>query len=135
MATPTRNNAFSRAARLTNKHEFGRVFARPRVAQDRYFRVLSRSNGLDRSRLGMAVSIKVCKQAPGRNRLKRLIRESFRHHQGDLAKQGGRDFVVLPRPQAATICNPTLNDALAKLWRRSLKDRADTSTRTPQRES
>ena len=134
MPSPASNTAFTRASRLTNKHEFGRVFARPRVAQDRYFRVLSRRNGLDRSRLDMAVSVKVCKQATGRNRLKRLIRESFRHHQQDLAQHGGRDFVVLPRPLAATICNPTLNDALANLWRRSLKDRSP-STRAPQRES
>ncbi len=73
---------------------------------------------MDRARLGLAVSTRVCKQATGRNRLKRLVRESFRRHQELLATGGGVDIVVLPKPLAATMCNRTLSDALEGHWHR-----------------
>ena len=94
---------FPRASRLTSPAEFRRVFQRPLVSQDRYFRVLSRSSELAHARLGLAVSKKVSPRAVDRNRLKRLIRESFRQHQHQLSFQGGLDLVVLPRREAVTI--------------------------------
>ena len=97
--------------------EFRRVFSRPVVSQDRYFRVLSRGNDLGISRLGMAVSTKVCKRAVGRNRLKRLVRESFRQHEAVQAQGVGLDFVVLPSRSAASICNERLTRALDRHWR------------------
>ena len=110
--------AFQKSSRLTNGAEYGRVFARPRVAQDRCFRILARDNGRDGARLGLAVSKKNCKTAVGRNRLKRIIRESFRHRAPELAVNGGIDIVVLPTRHAATICNGELHASLARLWRR-----------------
>jgi len=115
---------FPRSSRLTNAADFQRVFARPKVSQDRAFRVLSRRNGLPHSRLGLAVSTRVCKQATGRNRLKRLIRESFRKHQGDLGRSGGLDIVVLPSRHAATMCNEELTRALSAHWRRCVEQAA-----------
>ena len=109
---------FRRASRLTKAVEFRRVFSRPEISQDRYFRVLCRSNDLEWARLGLAVSKKACARATGRNRLKRVIRESFRKHQALLASQGGVDIVVLPKHQAASMCNTTLNSALEKHWAR-----------------
>lgn len=121
----TASEAFTRASRLTNEVEFRRVFARPRVSQDRYFRVLGRRNELQRSRLGLAVSVKVCKHAVGRNRLKRLVRESFRKHYktdlqgpaGSKAQAPGIDMVVLPSRVAATMCNKALTKALDGHWK------------------
>jgi ribonuclease P protein component len=66
----------------------------------------------------MAVSIKNCKSAPGRNRIKRVVRESFRAHQHGLAGKGGLDLVVLPSRQAATICNSELTASLERHWHR-----------------
>ncbi len=112
------NEQFKRASRLTKADEFRRVFSRSRISQDRCFRVLCRPNDLDRSRLGLAVSKKVCARATGRNRLKRVIRESFRKHQEALAARGGIDIVVLPKKEAATMCNTTLRNALEQHWAR-----------------
>jgi len=87
------------------------------MSRDGLFRVLSRPNGLSYSRLGLAVSRRVCREAAGRNRLKRVVRESFREHQCQLSGAAAQDIVVLPTPLAATISNPALFASLHKHWR------------------
>jgi ribonuclease P protein component len=107
---------FPRAARINSKADFGRVFKQPGVSRDQYFRVLYRDNGRDIARLGLAVSRRNCRHASGRNRLKRLVRESFRQHQPELASGGGVDIVVLPSGAAASMCNRTLSASLEGHW-------------------
>lgn len=109
----------SRKVRLSTKADFSRVFASPTVSRDACFSVLRRANGMGYSRLGMAVSKKNCRKATGRNRIKRVIRESFRINQLELAGQGGEDFVVLPSSQATTICNSSLKDSLMGHWQKA----------------
>ena len=108
--------AFPRQARLTKPADFKRVFANPVVSADRFFRILARSNGRGRPRLGMAVSRQVDRKATGRNRLKRIVRESFRRYFRE--QSPALDFVVLPRPASATICNRRLTRSLAGHWKR-----------------
>jgi ribonuclease P protein component len=108
----------SREARLSGAAQFRFVFSRPEVSRDAYFRVLSRPNGRGHSRLGMAVSLRVCRKAVGRNRLKRIVRESFRMHQIMLSDGCARDIVVLPSPAAATTCNRALFKSLWAHWRK-----------------
>jgi ribonuclease P protein component len=124
---------FPRTAKLLNPVEFKRVFKRNIVSSDRYFRVLGRPNDVQCSRLGMAVSRQVDKRAVGRNRIKRVIRESFRCffdspstelESGQISAdaQGGAqsfvDLVVLPRRECATICNRQLFQSLEAHWSR-----------------
>lgn len=108
---------FPRRARIDSQADFRRVFAQHTVSRDRYFKVLFRDNGRDHARLGMAVSRRNCRHASGRNRLKRLIRESFRAHQQELAASGGRDLVVMPTEQAAKMSNRSLREALEGHWK------------------
>ncbi len=79
------------------------------------FTVLYKQNGGHEARLGLAISSKHCRGAVGRNRLKRLVRESFRLHRADLK---GLDLVVLNQPQAARASNKTLFDSLHQHWQR-----------------
>jgi ribonuclease P protein component len=51
----------------------------------------------------------------GRNRIKRVIRESFRQRQQQLA---GLDLVVINQPAAASASNVEINDSLARHWER-----------------
>jgi ribonuclease P protein component len=104
-----------RRARLTGRLVFTRVFAQPIKSSDRYFTVLARSNDLTYSRLGLAISRKVARSAVARNRLKRIVRESFRHHQAGLA---GLDIVVMGRAGLVESDNAVLADALERHWRR-----------------
>lgn len=87
---------FSPDQRLHTPAEFGRVFAEPARASDRYFTVLARSTGGTRARLGLTVARRAAKRAVDRNKIKRLARESFRHQTG----LPPWDFVVLARPGA-----------------------------------
>jgi len=75
--------------------------------------VLYRPSGRDSARLGLAVAKKHLKRAVDRNRIKRLIRESFRQ-QRDLLK--GLDIVVLVKPGIEKADNRTLLDALHRHW-------------------
>ncbi|MHC4232399.1 MAG: ribonuclease P protein component [Planctomycetota bacterium] len=106
----------SRKRKLTKPTEFKRVFKNPVVSSDHCFKVLARTNDKQHPRLGMAVSRQVDKRAVGRNRIKRVIRESFRHWCS--VDCPNLDIVVLPRRETATICNSRLTRSLQDHWSR-----------------
>ncbi|MFO1422986.1 MAG: ribonuclease P protein component [Candidatus Competibacteraceae bacterium] len=106
---------FPRRARLTGRNAFAHVFAQPVKSGDRYFTVLARPNALAYPRLGLAVSRKVAKSAVARNRIKRIARDSFRHHQAWL---GGLDCVVMGRVGLTEPDNAVLFASLRRHWRR-----------------
>lgn len=93
---------------------FSSVFRNADKSRDAFFTVLSKANGTDVARLGLAMSKKQCRQATGRNRLKRIVRESFRLHQATLA---GRDVVVIGQQAASRADNRTLFESLERHWR------------------
>jgi ribonuclease P protein component len=107
---------FTSQQKLKQPTEFKRVFRKPVVSSDDCFRVLARTGQGRGARLGMAVSRHVNKKAVVRNRIKRVIRESFRQHFSGTDKR--LDIVVLPRRETATICNMELFRSLQSHWSR-----------------
>lgn len=107
-----------RSSRLTSPAQFRTVFQRPVVSSDDCFKVLARRNGATGSRLGLAVSRKVDRRAVERNRLKRLVRESFRSHVLGGQDTVPADFIVLPRRAAVGLPNARLRERLARHWDR-----------------
>jgi ribonuclease P protein component len=115
-AGPSGKAAFTSQQKLTKATEFSRVFNNPFVSSDACFKVLACTSERQNSRLGMAVSRQVDKRAVGRNRIKRVVRESFRLNYS--ANRVHLDVVVLPRRETATMCNERLFDSLKRHWSR-----------------
>ncbi len=116
--TSTPGNRFSKDNRLLNAAAFGRVFDKASRSRDELFTVLCRRNDKQEARLGLAISKRHCRRATARNRIKRIIRESFRKQQELLA---GLDIVVINQPRAAGVTNRELFESLDKHWQRCRK--------------
>ena len=106
---------FSRNARLLTAADFKRVFQNPLKTSDPLFTVLARPNDRDTARLGVAISKKNVRMAVDRNRVKRLVRESFRQRQHILV---GLDLVVLGRRGVSDRPNPIILESLRGHWDR-----------------
>jgi ribonuclease P protein component len=104
---------FPRTRRLSSAADFQRVFEQPCKSADQYLTVLARTNGRDYPRLGLAIARRQIRNAADRNRIKRIIRESFRLRQSLL---GGIDFVVMARSAAIQADHETLRRSLHKHW-------------------
>ena len=122
----TRGVSLPRTARLLAADAFERVFASPTRCSDRYFTMLARKHEVaggepgkraarGGARLGLAISKRCALRAVARNRIKRVIRESFRHAQCDLPDV---DVVVMCRRAAAGADKQTLRASLDALWKR-----------------
>ena len=83
-----------------------------------------RDNDLGHARLGLAISKRVSKRAVERNRIKRLLRESFRRVRHQLPAV---DMMVMAREQAAGVPGPQLLAELDCLWKKLLASHAATS--------
>lgn len=106
---------FQRPHRLLTQPQFDAVFSRGRRSADRWFTLLYRYNKRGHARLGLALAKKRIRNATGRNRIKRLVRESFRTHRDDLPPV---DLVVMARGEAVRATNRELHASLEKHWRR-----------------
>ena len=101
---------------------FGRVFKKANRSRDKLFTVLCRDNDVEIARLGLAISKKNCRAATARNRIKRIVRESFREHQVLLS---GLDVVVINQPAARNSNNRQIFDSLHGHWQQCAKARDD----------
>ena len=85
---------FPKSSRLLKPSDYGKVFddVQLRVSH-RHFLILATPNTLGHARIGLVFSKKNLKLAVQRNRVKRRVRETFRHEEGYPAL----DIVVLGR--------------------------------------
>lgn len=81
--------------------------------RDELFGVYAVLNPYPHGRLGIIVSRKVSPRAVVRNRIKRQIREAFRHYQKNL---GGLDIVVVANSKATAAPVAALRTSLQQLW-------------------
>ena len=117
-----KTECFSRQFRLLKPDEYSRVFKNPVRSSDRYITVLAVArekseiqnlNQVLNTRLGLAISKKNAKRAVDRNRIKRLIRESFRQN---LHMLPAIDLVVMAKPVTKTADNQQIFQSLKQHW-------------------
>ncbi|WP_367680665.1 ribonuclease P protein component [Candidatus Fukatsuia anoeciicola] len=105
--------SFPRELRLLIPSDFTFVFQKPQRVSTSQLTILGRLNKLGHPRLGLAIAKKYVKRAHERNRIKRLVRESFRLYQYQLSSM---DFVILVKRGVDNLTNPVLTQMLEKLW-------------------
>jgi ribonuclease P protein component len=84
-------------------------------ASDALFMVIARPNEVGHPRLGLAVGVKAAGNAVNRNRIKRLVRDSFRRQRQDLP---AIDVVVNARAGAGPASNAQIAASVTALWAR-----------------
>lgn len=114
--------SFPRNARVRTRAGYDNVFKHGRRTASPVFVLHVRRPGEDHlgeevgPRLGLAVSRKVDPRAVGRNRIKRVLRETFRQYRACLPTA---DYVVVARPAARNVSNAVVADAFLALLRRA----------------
>ena len=114
---------FSRQRRLLNAGDYRRVFEQAEFkVSDQHLLILARPSLHDHSRLGLVIAKKGIKLAVQRNRIKRIVRDSFR----TLCTQSNEfalplDIVILSRKGLGEIENDAVHRLISKQWARLRK--------------
>lgn len=109
------NTQYPRELRLLTPSHFENVFSNAIPAVSPKLTLLGKHTELSHPRLGITVSKKNVRKAHDRNRVKRLIRESFRIQQHRLPNI---DIVVVVKPGLDKQSNQEIFKLLDKLWKK-----------------
>jgi ribonuclease P protein component len=93
--------------------DFKNIFQNSRRLHNSRFTILFNKNNEIVPRIGIIVSKKQVQKACARNRIKRLLRESFRLNQFKLPKL---DIVVLVKKECLNYSNSEILEILRKTW-------------------
>lgn len=97
---------------LKKNHQFQFVYRNGKSYANKYLVMYIMENGLDKNRIGISVSKKVGNSVI-RHRVTRLIRESYRLHEGVF--NSGLDIVIVARAGAAIVGYNEIESALLHL--------------------
>ena len=117
----TAGNNLSREKRLRNPSDFQQVYRSKQWGGSEYYTFNVLAHELNQnliSRLGVTVSKKVAKQAVQRNRIKRQIKEFYRHHCESILSA---DLVITAKPKCAKADDAQRLQSLEQLWQKILK--------------
>ena len=112
----TADRRFGAERRLRRRRDFTKVFSDGVRLNARGVTIIVRPNGLAHPRLGLVVARRVLPRAVNRHRLKRLVRESFRHNIEPLR---GLDIVMIAKRGVEKMQSRAVGEHLARLWARA----------------
>lgn len=105
---------FPKTSRLLDAADYKAVFSNAQFKVScRHFLVLAIRNDRPNPRLGLVITKKNVSFAVQRNRIKRQLRDAFRHNTELLNKL---DLVVLARKGADKLNNKQLKSTIGSLW-------------------
>ncbi len=102
---------FTKKHRLLNKEQFDRVFKQANKLNSKEFLLLTRENTESVARIGFAISKKAIAKSNQRNRVKRIMKESFRQ-----AGLSNVDVVAISKNGLSELSNEMLHAKLTKAW-------------------
>lgn len=105
----------SRSYRLTSKQDFQAIFDQSAKITHRYIKALFVLTTRKYARLGISLAKHAIPRAVDRNRLRRIVRESFRQHKEELS---GLDIVILIRSAGAKVDKRQLRIDIDHLWQK-----------------
>jgi ribonuclease P protein component len=105
MPRDARKEGYSRRYRFTAQGSFGTVLRGSRKVRGRFATIHVAPAPAGVSRLGIALTRKLAPRSVDRNRVKRLVRETFRRH---VLKLAGLDCVVMLRERFDDANLPTV---------------------------
>ena len=106
------NRSLAQGARITKAREYVHIFQRGTHTQGKFWKLMAISSEKANSRLGLAISKKICKRAVDRNLFKRIARETFRQNRDDFDLL---DFVVMIKKIPNTNNQELVSDLLTLL--------------------
>ncbi|CAL4317674.1 Ribonuclease P protein component [Buchnera aphidicola (Thelaxes suberi)] len=107
--------SYPRELRLLTPIQFKKVFKKSYKVTNKELIILGKPNSLLFPRLGISISKKKIKYATIRNKVKRLIKESFRILQHNLMHM---DFIVIIKQFSIFLKNNIFFNKINKLWNR-----------------
>ena len=106
------NHSLAQGARITKAREYAHIFQQGIPSQGNFWKLIAIPSEQANSRLGLAISKKICKRAVDRNLCKRIARETFRQHRDDFSLL---DFVVMIKKMPNTNNPELVSDLLSLL--------------------
>lgn len=103
--------SFDKTRRLLKKSDYDHVFTQAKKLVTSDFIVLYRENNVGQARLGLALSKKMIAKSHDRNRVKRMLRESFRTR-----SLPAIDIIFLARNGVANVQNSVIFTKLSQAW-------------------
>ncbi len=122
-----RPSCLPRSARLLKPSDFAALRGKSRRIGSSHFAAEVAPSKHPACRLGQAVSRRVSKRAVDRNRIKRVVRESYRAIRADLPPF---DILLIARSSAAGQDNASLRADLTRLWQKLSALKATVGTGT-----
>ena len=104
--------SFSSSQRIKERPEFQRTFREGKRLYSALYILYYRANGLKQARIGVITSKRNVRKAVWRNRIKRVIRETFRLRQSKLKPV---DIVVVAQKKASNANKEELKQCLEQL--------------------
>ena len=106
------NRSLVQSARITKARDYAHIFQQGTSSQGKFLKLIAIPSGQANSRLGLAISKKICKRAVERNLFKRIARETFRQNRDNFALL---DFVVMIKKIPNTNNQELVSDLLSLL--------------------
>lgn len=101
--------------RLVTASGYQHVFKKGKRQRATFFTFIFCANAFSYARLGLAIAKRHIPLAVERNRVRRIIRETFRQYQASL---NGVDIVVITQKTLPDVSNACLREELNRIWQR-----------------